>query len=181
MKILLAWFVLHTVVSAIFGIIPPGDRADVAVVLGNKINPDGEPHPRTAARLDRAIELWREDVVEEIIVSGGLGKEGFEEADVMAAYLARAGIPAAQIHVDRDGYNTRKTARNAKTLSQSVGFDSVVVVTSYFHVVRSQMAFRDAGFNKVQGAHARYVEWRDFYSIIREFPAFYFYLLGGRT
>src|SRR5262245_21950109 len=61
--------------------------ADVAVVPGNQVNPDGTPSDRLAARLDTALNLYRRGVVKAVLVSGGTGVEGFDEADVMAAYL----------------------------------------------------------------------------------------------
>lgn len=57
-------------------------EANVAVVLGNTVNPDGTPSRRLAARLDTALELHRRGLFKNIIVSGGVGREGFDEAVV---------------------------------------------------------------------------------------------------
>src|SRR4051812_22536719 len=81
-------FVVHAVALLASGLWDSGTKADVAVVFGNTVGPDGRPSPRLAARLDRAIELYRSGEVPKIIASGGLGRERFEEAEVMARYLA---------------------------------------------------------------------------------------------
>jgi len=46
----------------------------------------GEPSPRLQSRLDKAFDLYSKNYFQQIIVSGGLGKEGFEEALVMTEY-----------------------------------------------------------------------------------------------
>lgn len=40
------------------GLLADGPEADVAVVLGNTVAPDGRPSPRLAARLDRAYDCY---------------------------------------------------------------------------------------------------------------------------
>ena len=80
--------------------------ADAAVVLGNQVFPDGTPSARLAARLDRAVRLYREGACPMIIVSGGVGKEGVDEAVAMAEYLFRHGLPQQSVVIDSSGFNT---------------------------------------------------------------------------
>ncbi|MBL0349008.1 MAG: YdcF family protein [Elusimicrobia bacterium] len=145
--------------------------ADLIVVLGNTVQPDGTPSPRLKARLDRAAELFRTTNAPLILVSGGVGKEGFNESAVMADYLATKGIPAAALLRDPGGINTRATAQNTAIVLQNRHRDSALVVSQYFHVARSVWPLRQAGVRRVGHAHAFYYEWRDFYSISREIIA----------
>ena len=62
-------------------------KADIALVLGSKVELDGKPSTRLRARLDRTLELYRAGYFPAIIASGGLGKERFDEAVVMRDYL----------------------------------------------------------------------------------------------
>src|SRR6187402_1531851 len=55
-------------------------QADVALVLGNKVEVDGQPSPRLRARLDETLLLYRSGYFPAIITSGGLGREGYDEA-----------------------------------------------------------------------------------------------------
>ena len=41
-------------------------KADIALVLGNKVNPDGSPSPRLKARLDTAISLFQKGYFQRI-------------------------------------------------------------------------------------------------------------------
>ncbi len=74
--------------------------SEYAVVLGNQVYPSGKPSERLKARLERAAELFRDGTVKKIIVSGGLGKEGHDEAVVMKQFLQTLGIPPAAIILD---------------------------------------------------------------------------------
>jgi len=93
--------------------------ADVIVVPGNTVSAYGTPSPRLQARLDVALALHRARRAPLIFVSGGLGKEGFDEAVVMANYLMANGVPAAAIVKDSQGVDTRATARNAAAFMQA--------------------------------------------------------------
>lgn len=152
-------------------------RSDVAVVLGSKVNPDGSPSPRLAARLSKARDLHRDDLVAAIIVSGGIGKEGVPEGSAMKDWLVGQGVPPAAILVDDQGVDTMATARNAAAIMQANRFDSAVVVTQYFHISRTRLAFAKNDLPDVGSAHPDYFEMRDLYSIAREIPGYASYLL----
>nr|WP_306812933.1 YdcF family protein [Paenibacillus soyae] len=152
-------------------------RVDVAVVLGNKVEVNGQPSERLQARLDKAVELYNQGYFRLVIVSGGIGKEGFDEAKVMKFYLIDKGVPEEKIIEDNKGYNSQMTAQNASKIMNDLKLDSVMVVTQYFHVSRTKLAFKKLGIQEVYSAHAAFFEPRDIYSMIREFPAYYKYLI----
>jgi len=152
-------------------------NADVIVVPGNTVAPDGTPSPRLQARLDAALDLYRDRRAAFIFVSGGLGQEGFDEALVMAGYLARNGVPAAAIIVDSQGLDTRATARNAAAFMHAKGLRTAIVATQYFHVPRTRLALERAGVRVAGHRHARFIELRDLYSIPREVLGYAAYFL----
>jgi vancomycin permeability regulator SanA len=153
---------------------------DVGVVLGSKVERDGRPSARLAARLDRGASLYTEGVVRHLIVSGGTGVEGFDEAAVMRDYLLAKGIPGAAILVDSAGNTTDATARNCAALMKARGMTSATVVTQYFHVPRTRLALRRYGIARIGSAHARFFELRDLYSIVREVAALPSYWIANR-
>lgn len=174
---LFAWLIIHTAFIIIDGLNDELEPVDAAVVLGNKVELNGQPSERLQARLDKAAELYEEGYFTLIIVSGGLGKEGFDEATVMKAYLVDRGIPDDRINEDHDGYNSYMTAENASKIMKQSNLDSAMIITQYFHVSRTKLAFRKMDMKEVYAAHADFFEFRDLYSIVREFPAYYKYLL----
>src|SRR5438045_9521138 len=99
----------------------------------------------------------------------------------MRHYLIAKNIPESDIILDHDGYDTHKTAVNAKKIMQANNFRSVTIVSQYFHITRTRLAFQKAGIENIYAAHAEYFEIRDVYSILREFTGFYTYALGAKS
>lgn len=142
--------------------------ADVAVVLGNRVEPDGKPSARLAARLDCAVDVWRAGLVKRILVSGGVGKEGHDEAKVMAQYLVAHGVPADKVDQDGAGNDTFLTARHTALYLQRERLTSVMVISQWFHITRCRMALHGFKVRPVFNAHPDYFEARDVVSVIRE-------------
>lgn len=171
--VLAAWFFIHTIYTIGDGRSYPSYQADVAVILGNKVNEDGTLSERLRQRLETGVKLYNDELVKYIVVSGGLGKEGFYEGDKMREYLLEHNIPDSIIIVDNEGNNTRLTAQNFAEINKKYRFEKAVVVSQYFHISRTKLLFRQEGFKNLQGAAPDYFEWRDLYAIPREFIAYY--------
>ncbi len=154
------------------GVTDSAQESDVLVVLGNEVLSSGEPSDRLAARLDKAIELYDKSLAPTIIVSGGFGVSGFDEAEVMANYLLANNVPADSIIRDNEGITTGATATNVAAIMEQRNWDSAIVVSQYYHISRSRLAHRRAGIDSVTTAHASYIEARDAYSLLREVPAY---------
>ena len=168
-------FIIHVVIIVADGLSDDKGKAQVAVILGSKVNKDGSLSDRLKARLDKGLALYKNNTVQELYVSGGLGIEGHYEGTVMAEYLITKGVPKHLIKIDNEGVNTRGTAVNfVRDYSTDI---SAIVVTQYFHVTRCKFAFKQVGVQDVKGAHCDFFETRDPYSILREFAGFYKYLL----
>lgn len=142
--------------------------ADVAIVLGNTVESDGRPSARLRARLDKAVELYRGGLFRHVIVSGGTGVEGFNEAEVMKSYLVSQGVPEGDVIADGEGLTTSLTARNAARVMKEREWQSALVISQYFHISRTRLAVESYGVRPVYSAHAEYFELRDVYSIARE-------------
>ncbi|HYC98928.1 YdcF family protein [Brevundimonas sp.] len=151
--------------------------SDAAVVLGSKANPDGTLSPRLAARTGRALDLYEDGWVQVIIVSGGTGREGVPEGTAMKRWLVARGVPATAIIVDDLGVDTMATARNAAGILRARDLHTAIVVSQYFHISRTRLAFAKQGLPGVGSAHPDWFESRDLYSIAREVPGYAKYLL----
>lgn len=171
------WFLIHIVIITFDGLNDNIGTSDVAVVLGNKVELDGKPSNRLKGRLDRAVELYDKEYFNYVIVSGGTGIEGFNEATVMKKYLVEKGIPDEVVLLDQEGYNSFMTAQNTKGIMGDMDLNSVTIISQFYHITRTKLAFRKVGFDNVYTAHAKYFEMRDIYSLFREFFAYYKYLL----
>ena len=178
-SIFVAWLLLHILVMIFHGFVPDSGNADVLVVFGNKVELNGEPSLRLKYRLDKAVELYKNGRTQVIIVSGAVGREGFQEADVMKKYLMYHGIPGYVIVEDRRGCNTRATALFVKNYLKENGYSSAILVSQYYHILRCKLTFKQAGVKNILGVAADYTsaERGELFSILREFIGFYAYLL----
>ncbi len=68
-------------------------------------------------------------------------------------------------------------AQNSFSIMQQQHLKSATLISQYFHITRTKLAFHQCGIETVYNAHANYFELRDLYSIPREVIAYYNYLL----
>lgn len=167
------WFVIHSVYIIADGLHDQKRNADLAVVFGNTVNKDGTLSPRLKARLDKSIELYRNNKAKKIMVSGGLGKEGYWEGNEMKKYLIENKIPSDEIITDNFGDNTEKTVINSIKIADSLHYTSIVSVSQYYHQTRIRKLFKKNHFEHITSASPEYFEIRDIYSVFREFFAYY--------
>ncbi len=169
----LAWFLIHSLYITYDGLTDAKQKADLAVVFGNKVNEDGTLSLRLRARLDKSIELYRKKQVRNILVSGGLGKEGYWEGTEMKKYLVKNKIPPADILVDNFGDDTEKTVMNTLKTAYSLQYDTIISVSQFYHQTRIKKLFRKHHFKNIESSSPAYFEVRDLYSVFREFFAYY--------
>jgi vancomycin permeability regulator SanA len=169
-------FVIATSAIVLAGLNDRVGNADMIVVPGNTVAANGEPSPRLRARLAIALKQFREQRAPIIFVSGGVGKEGFDEALSMSNYLEKNGVPANAIVKDSLGIDTAATARNAAAYLRAHGLKTAIAATQYFHVPRLRLALERSGVLVTGSVHADHTEMRDLYSIPRETIGYAAYL-----
>lgn len=149
--------------------------ANAAVVLGNEVYSDGTLSARLQARVDAAFGLYYHGTVKKLIVSGGTGKSGVNEAEAMRDYLIKHGVDPADIVLDPDGVNTRATAKFTAAYAKEQGWERIIAVSQFFHLPRAVMTIKHEGVPVVGSLSAGYFEGRDFFSLLREIPAYFAY------
>lgn len=165
---MLTGFLIGALAISLSGLQDRVVQSDLAVVPGNTVDADGKPSKRLQGRLDAALELYRAGYCRAILVSGGTGSEGFDEAAVMKTYLVEHGVPAEVIYADNHGINTFETARFTAALLRAKGLRDPILVSQYFHIARFRLALRKHGIESAGNVHSRYYELRDLYSLARE-------------
>jgi vancomycin permeability regulator SanA len=177
-----SWFLLHTLFIVLDGFTNYNGKADVAIVMGNRVYADGSLSSWLKGRVDKSFELYKQGRVKKIFVSGGISTEEdgyYPEGDAMKKYLLARGVPEHDIIVDNNGIDTRTTAKNFIEWNKENRYTSAIVVSQFFHITRSKFILKKYGFKKVAGAASKVYSWRDLPSTIREWPAFYKYLLSN--
>ncbi len=169
-------FALSAAAITVSGLNDNIHQSDVAVILGNHVEPNGQPSARLQARLDRAVELYRQGIFQNTIVSGGIDANGTDEAAAMKRYLVDRGLPSSKIVVDSAGNNTYLTAQNTSKIMTDRQWHSAIVISQYFHIPRTKAILQRMGVKNIYSAHAKFFEIRDIYSTAREVVGYASYL-----
>lgn len=127
--------------------LPPVEKYDAIIVLGAQVKPDGELSLQLQWRLDAAVRAYRASPCW-IVTCGARGtNEPVEEAYAMREYLIAQGVPTERILTEADSFNTRQNLSHAAKLLAGSNVESVVVVTSDYHVPRALALAEDIGLD----------------------------------
>lgn len=117
--------------------------ADVLVVLGAKLRPDGTPGPALARRVAMAAALWRAGAAPVVMVSGGAPAGGLSEAAAMTRLLTgRHRLPPDAVVCEGASLDTLGNARESLALAAARGWRRLIVVTDGLHLRRALWTFR---------------------------------------
>ena len=106
----------------------------VGVVFGAKLNKDGSPGIYLKDRLDMALDLYFNDKIDVIVLSGERLNPNFNEIDVMEKYILDNGVPINHTYLDTGGLDTYSTVYRIKNIFQ---FNQVVYISQNFHLSRA--------------------------------------------
>ena len=118
--------------------------AHAIVVLG-AAQYDGRPSPVLRARVDHAIDLWRNGLAPLLIMTGGRGTgDTTTEAAVERRYAIGHGVPDSVIRVEPESRSTRESLRNVAAMIADESKD-VILVSDPFHMLRLSILARRFG------------------------------------
>jgi uncharacterized SAM-binding protein YcdF (DUF218 family) len=147
----LAGFLL-LVVYTIYRIAAEGDvdearRADAIVVLG-AAQFNGQPGGVFEARLQHAVDLWKEGLAPYLIVTGGkLPADITTEAATARAWAVANGVPNDAILDEDRGRNTLESLDNVAAILEANNLQHVVFVSDRTHMLRVMRMARDLGID----------------------------------
>lgn len=119
-------------------------HAEVAIVPGAMVNPDGTMSMMLADRVNQAAALYKAGKVDKILVSGDHGQWVYDEPTTMRRALLADGVPAKVIYTDHAGFNTHATMERARDI---FGVSDATIVTQGFHMKRSLFLAKAAGLD----------------------------------
>jgi len=129
-------------------------RADAIVVLTGMVTPlsPQKDRPEFSSSVDRILaakDLLIEKKAPVMIITGGSGlisQMGEPEADVLARWLKKEGIPESGILTENKSRNTAENAIETAVIAKEKKIHRIILVTSAFHMHRSVLCFEKAGF-----------------------------------
>ena len=122
-------------------------NADVILVLG-AAEYRGRPSQVLRARLDHALELYRQKLAPLVLTTGGAGGDPvFTEGGVGRSYLIGHGVPAEAIIVENEGETTLESTAMAGEIMRRMGLHSVIVVSDGYHIYRVKRMLQFRGLS----------------------------------
>jgi uncharacterized SAM-binding protein YcdF (DUF218 family) len=123
--------------------------ADVIIVLGCRIHgdaPGGFSHC-IRARANHAADLYKRDLSDHIIATGGATEDGRgpTESSVLYGLLRQDGVPESAITQESHAQNTIQNISYSQAIMQEKGWRTAILVTEPFHINRASLIARDAG------------------------------------
>jgi len=113
--------------------------ADVIVVLGAALGPEGDLGPLLAERVLAGVEAWRAGRAPMLLMTGKC------EAELMKRRALKLGVPAERVLVETAALTTRENATGCAAILRANEMRRALVVTQPFHRARSVAAFRQVG------------------------------------
>lgn len=118
-------------------------KHQVGLVLGtSKYTKDGRINLFYKNRLDAAVQLYRSNKIEKVLVSGDNGTLAYNEPRMMFEDLVEAGIPASDIYLDYAGFRTFDSVIRAKKVFKQ---DNFLIISQQFHNERALFIARKNG------------------------------------
>lgn len=116
----------------------------VIIIFGAAVRPDGQPSGALLDRVRAAHRLGERLPDAVYMPTGGVGRYGPAEAEVMAALLRDRGVAPGRIRIEPTGTNTLSSVRAcAKLLRGHIG--PVYAASSAYHLPRCVLLLRLAG------------------------------------
>ncbi len=119
-------------------------QADAIIVLGAAVWENG-PSPTLKARVDYASDLYKEGFAQYIILSGGQGRFGPTEAEMMLQLLVEHGINSDILLLEDQSTNTYENIMYSQKLMEQYELKSALLVTDTFHMKRAMLLAEDQG------------------------------------
>ncbi|MDR3215803.1 MAG: YdcF family protein [Clostridiaceae bacterium] len=130
----------------------------VAIILGNKLLPDGKPSALMLKRAELAASLYRELSPDKIILSGGATERSvpLTEAEVLFGLLTEKGVPPEVLITETEAVTTAGNARKTVPIAMELGAGEIIICSSAEHISRRYLnpvklfmrALKRTGVNK---------------------------------
>jgi uncharacterized SAM-binding protein YcdF (DUF218 family) len=146
--IILAAGSVYTVALVMVLVVSQQDQrrpADAIVVLG-AAQYNGRPSPVFRARLDHALQLYRQGFAPRLVVTGGVGRgDTVSEATVARHYLLTRKVPLSAIVSQPEGRSTEASMTAVAKWLQRARLRRVLLVSDPFHMLRLRLEARRTG------------------------------------
>ncbi|MDH4137539.1 MAG: YdcF family protein [Anaerolineae bacterium] len=144
--------------------------ADVIVVLGARVLPNGQAGPDLEARTAHAISLYQAGLAPRIICTGGVRGERSSAAAVARNLASLRGVPQEAIYLADGSWKTQEDAAQTAAVMAQHGWQTAIVVSHPLHVYRAKLFFEREGIVAYTSPTTTDVDgiaqpWRAYYAV----------------
>jgi len=159
-------------------------KSDSIIVLGAKSIKDGRSNPCLIARVEHAVDLYKNGMAKKIILSGGTDKEdGVNEAETMQKIALDLGVKQEDIILEKNSTSTYENILFSKKIMSENGLKTSIIVTEPFHSPRAGLIAQKLNVNHSISPAKKSACWKPFnyisFNILREPFAILEYLIKG--
>lgn len=120
-------------------------RADAIVILGARVEADGQPGPDLRVRTQHAVDLFQRGLAPYLICTGGYQNERLSAAAVARDLAVSLGVPADKVLLADGSMTTREDAASAGQLMARQGWHTANLVSHPLHLERARLLFENQG------------------------------------
>jgi uncharacterized SAM-binding protein YcdF (DUF218 family) len=129
-----------------YGMVDRAQAADVIIVLGSRVQPDGGPAPALARRAAHAAALYRQGLAPAVMCSGGVtAGTPLSEAASACGYAVALGVPPEATFLEEMATSTEENARYSAVEMRRHGWRTAILASDGFHLYRAVKLFEHAG------------------------------------
>ncbi len=125
------------------------EKYDAIVVLGKSLSSSGKPSVELKNRVSHALKLYQQGLAPQLIFSGGSGHRlsdsASSEAQAMQEMALKAGVKPSHLTLEARSHTTMGNAQAVTKLIKQADYQSILVVTSDYHLAWSLLAFWACG------------------------------------
>ena len=123
--------------------------ADVIMVMGGGVEPDGRLTSGSLARIEHGIRVWRRVPTAFFLFTEGQLSQDDGSIAFVKEYLVFRGIPRDRILLETEGGDTQSGIKNSAEMIGRRGFEQIVLVTGYRHLPRAYWTAKNYKLNPV--------------------------------
>lgn len=122
-------------------------RADAIVIMGARVEADGQPGPDLRERTLHAVSLFHRGLAPYVICTGGFHNDRLSAAAVACNLAISQGVPAHKTFLADGSMTTREDATSASKLMLDRGWITAIVVSHPLHLERARLLFENQGIS----------------------------------
>lgn len=143
-------------------------QVEAIIVPGAYVFPSGRVSDILADRLSVAVDLYKANKAEKLLVSGDHGSVSYDEVNAMRRYLQSQGIPRENIFMDHAGFSTYDSLYRTRDI---FGVKKAIIVTQEYHLARALYTARKLGIEAYGVTSDKHIYYKMAYYEIREIAA----------